>query len=479
MTATSADIKPTTFKAPAIEWWRVIAYFFMLSLVGLRFYPIVLVILVFLLWRWKTDRYFIMVELFILLGDFAFKANNVLPVKLSDFALVAGVIGFVIYIKNREVKRVTYAMFGYFAVLVLLASTSLESMSIQFVMMRNYLIIIAFFIPLLIFANTDFEWDKFIHSVVLHSLVICGFYVVDTFLLGGYILMPGALASKHPSTFFDPVIFMYVMPRHYPYGLYWLILCIIPITHKWVRLSWAQWSIVLLAIFASRTNSLLFALIVCYVCFRSNLKQVVRYSLLGVVALFIGYFADTYTGRHLRLADNIDQFISLDAARDDADLAEFGTGRMAQIIPKWQLLSEMDRLDVGFGFLHPTLTTNPVFQIRNEYYTDVSRADELATAVEVTQVQTILDCGYLGLLAQFAFYIGVYFIIRRLKYSSYYLCAFVGVSVLGIGGFAGVTQRDGLLIVALALATVFLANKPKRNSAPTTAITENSEITTT
>lgn len=473
MAIESPVIKPDTFKAPASEWWRVIVYCFLLSLLGLRFYPIVLVLFIFMLWRWKTNRYIILVELLILMGDFSFKANNVLPFKLSDFALVLGVIGFVIYRKNREVKRVTYAMLGYFAVLFLLASTSLESMSVQFVMMRNYMIIVAFFIPLLIFANRNFEWDKFIHAVVIHVLVICGFYVVDTFILGGYILLPGSLASKYPSTFYDPYIFQYHMPRHYPSGLYWLILCIIPLTHRWIRFSWVQWTIILLALLASRTNSLLFALIVCYVLFRDNVKQVMKYAALGTVALIAGYFIDASTGGHLRLAGNIDQFVSLEAARDDADLAEFGTGRMAQILPKWQLLSEMDRLDVGFGFLHPTLTTNPVFQIRNEYYSDVSRADELATAVEVTQVQTILDCGYLGLLAQFAFYIGVYFIIRRLKYSSYYLCAFVGVSVLGIGGFAGVTQRDGLLILCLALGAIFLANKPRIQEENQSQIPEN------
>lgn len=434
----------------------------MLSLLGLRFYPVILIVLIFLLWRWRTDRYFILVELMILMGDYAFKPNAVLPFKLSDIALVVGVIGFIIYRKNREVKRVTLAMLGYFAVLLLIASTSLESMSVQFVMMRNYMIIIAFFIPLLIFANQDFDWDKFIHSVVIHALVICGFYVIDTYILGGYTLLPGALPTSNPPTFLDPYIFVYNFPRHYPSGLYWLILCIIPLTHRMVRLSWQQWLIVILALFASRTNSLLFSLIVCYVLFRNNLKQVMKYAVMGIVILVAGYFIDSSTGGHLRLAGNIEQFISLEDAQDDVDLAEFGTGRMAQILPKWQLLTDMGRLDVGFGFLHPTLTTNPVFQIRNDYYSDVSQADELATAVEVTQIQTILDCGYLGLLAQFAFYIGVYFIIRRLKYSSYYLCAFVGVSVLGIGGFAGVTQRDGLLLLSVALGAVFLANKPKR-----------------
>lgn len=463
MTAESVNLKKETFKAPASEWWQVIGFCLTLSLLGLRFYPIALVCIVLLLMRWQRNRYFLLIEILILMGDFAFKANDVLPFKMSDISLVLGVVGFVIYRKNREVKYVTFAMLGYFAVLLLLASTSLESMTVQFVMMRNYMIIIAFFIPLLLFANKNFDWDMFIHALVIHALVICGFYVVDTFILGGYVLLPGSLAMSHKSTIFSLRIFEYGMPRHYPYGLYWLVLCIIPITYRWVRLSWIQWVIILLSLLASRTNTLLFALIACYVLFRQDVRQVLKYGILGVGLLIIGYFADSATGGHLRLASNIDQFASLSVAQDDEDLAEFGTGRMAQILPKWALLDEMERLDVGFGFLHPTLTTNPVFQIRNDYYSNEALANELATAVEVTQVQTILDCGYIGLLAQFAFYIGIYFIIRRLKYAKFYLCAFVGVSILGIGGFAGVTQRDGLLIVALALAAVFLVNKPRRD----------------
>lgn len=466
LNSTSAIASSTTptFRAPAVRWWQAIAYCLLVSLLGLRFYPILLPIVIFLIWRWRTDRYSFLVELMILMGDYALKANHVLPFKISDFALVAGVVGFCIYRKNKVVKRISLAMLAYFAALFALASTSVESMSVQFVMMRNYMIIIAFFIPLLVFANRNFDWEKLMRVIVLHALVLCGFYVVDTFFFNGYVLLPGSWASSNYSTFYAPYVdvLSFALPRHYPYGLYWLLLCILPLTTGLIRFSWQQWTLIALALFASRTNSLLFALVVCFICFRPNLRQVAQYAVIGVAALVAGYFIDSATGRNLRLADNFDQFTSLDAAQDEADLAEFGTGRMAQILPKWALLSEMDRLDVGFGFLHPTLTTNPIFQIRNDYYTDVSRADELATAVEVTQVQTILDCGYLGLLAQFAFYIGVYFIIRRLRYARYYLCAFVGVSVLGVGGFAGVTQRDGLLILSLALGAILLANKPPR-----------------
>lgn len=461
-TGVAAIKKPAAFSAPATEWWPAVGYCLMLSLTGLKFFPVLLGIVIFLTWRWRTDRYAFLVELLLIMGDYGFKRNDVLPMKLSDVALIIGVVGIIIYRKNIYVSRVSKAMLAYFAVLILIASTSVESMNVQFVMMRNYLIIIAFFIPLLTFANRNFSWEKMERTIVVHALVICAFYVIDTFLLG-FILLPGTTPWGEPSTFYNPRFEILGLGRHYPYGLYWLVLCIPAITSKRIRFSVGQWILIVLALYASRTNSLLFALVVCFVFFRPNIKQVGKYLVIGVFAIVAAYFVDSHTGRNLRLADNIDQFTSLSAAQDNIDLAEFGTGRMAQIIPKWLLLDEMDRLDVGFGFLHPTLTTNPIFQIRNDFYSDVSQADELATAVEVTQVQTILDCGYLGLLAQFAFYIGTYFLIRKLKHAKYYLCAFVGMSVLGIGGFAGVTQRDGLLIIALALGMVFLANKKKLN----------------
>lgn len=447
-----------SFSAPSSQWWTAIAYCLLLSLLGLQFFPILLPIAIFLVWRYRTDRYAFAVELFLLLGDYGFKHNDILPFKFFDVAFLFGIVGIIIYRKNPYVGRVTKAMLAYFAVLIVIASTSVESMKVQFVMMHHYWLIIAFFIPLVTFANRKFSWSRMIHAIVLHALVICGFYVVDTFMLG-FVLLPGTLAWGDPSTFYHPVIAPLQLARHYPYGLYWLVLCIVPLTTKSIRFSWGQWALIILAIFASRTNSLLFALVACLVLFRPNAKQVAKYAAIGAVCLCVGYFVDNATGRNLRLADNLDQFTSLRAAQDEADLSEFGTGRMAQIIPKWLLLCEMDRVHLGFGFLHPTRTTNPIFQIRNDFYTDVSKADEISTGVEVTQVQTILDCGYLGLLAQFAFYIGTYFILRRLKHAKYYLCAFAGMSVLGIGGFSGVNQPDGLLIVGMALGMVFLANK--------------------
>ncbi len=428
-------------------------------MIGLRIYPLLLVGLMFFIWVWRNDRYYFMVEIMLLIGSFGMVPFNVFPIRIADICLPLSLFAMFIYRKTPAIKRITLAMIAYFAVVILIASTSLESMSVQFYRMRNYFTIMLFFIPLLIFANKAFKWDKFLDALTVHTLVICAFYIIDTYIVGGYILLPDTHPGGMESTIFDPYYSNFGI-RHWPQGLYVLVPLVPALNYGKLRFSWLQWLIIIGALYASKTNSLLFALIICWVFFRPGLKKVALYSATATVLIIGGYFIDRATGDNLRLASNIDQFSALEAAQDDEDLAEFGTGRMAQILPKWELLSDMHRLHIGFGFLHPKLSTNPKFQIRNDYYSDISQADEVATEVEVTQVQTILDIGFIGLLAQTLFFVGVYFIIRRMPQANYYLCTVVGNSFLGIGGFAGFTTIQGLTLLAFILGAVLCANKP-------------------
>lgn len=454
--------KLETFRAPASKWWQAIAFLLTLSLLGLQFYPAFLAIIIFFLWRWRwiSNRYDFIVEIMIFFGSFGYFAGNTFPFVTSDIAVLLGLIGFLVYRKNRTVKHITYALLCYFIAVIAIAMTSVESISVQAYRMRHYFAIIAFFIPLLTFANRKFEWDQFINSVVLHALVICGFYVVDTYIIGGFILMPNVHAGGIESTFNSPYITGFLsLPRHYPTGLFWLIPCVIWLNEKRIRFSTLQWIVILLALFATRTNSLYFALIGCWIISRPKFKEVVTYALIGVVTIVALYFVDSATGRYLRLADNIEQFTSLGKAQDEEDIAEFGSGRMAQIIPKWLLLEELDRVDLGFGFIHPEKTTNPIFMIHNEFYTDVTQADEVATAVEVSQVQTIFDIGVIGLIIQTTFFFGIFFIIRRLRHARDYLNAIIGVSLLGIGGFSGFIGSDGQILIATILGAILLVNK--------------------
>lgn len=418
-----------------------------------------LVLLMFLIWVWSKDRYYFTVEAMLLIGGMGLVPFTALPVRIADLCLPLCILTILIYRKSKQIKAVTIAMIAYFAVVILIASTSLESMSVQFYRMRNYFTFIVFFIPLLIFANKKFEWNKFMDAFTVHALVICGFYIVDTFIIGGYILLPDTHAGGIVSSILEPYYGILGI-RHWPQGLYILVPLIPALNYGKLRFSWLQWLLIIGALYATKTNSLLFALIVCWVFFRPQLKKIALYSGLAAVLLVGGYYLDNATGGNLRLAENIDQFSALETAQDDEDLAEFGTGRMAQILPKWELMTDMHRLHIGLGFLHPKLSTNPKFQIRNDYYTDISQADEVATEVEVTQVQTILDIGLIGLLAQTLFFFGIYFIIRGAPQAKYYLCTAVGNSVLGIGGFAGFTTIQGLTLLAFILGAVLCANKP-------------------
>lgn len=454
------------FAAPAAEWWRAIGYFLCLSLVGLRFYPALVLLAFVLAMRWRQDRYAFLIELTYFFGGFAFLHSNALPFKPSDIALVVSVCAVFIYRRSPLVSRILWLTLAYFAAIFLIATTSDESIRVQIVMMRNYFTIIGFLIPFLVFANCDFEWNRFIRSVVLHVLVVCGFYVVDTFLICGMVLVPGSLAieslngpvySDFNNLLWRPGDFMW-WPRHYPPGLYWMALCIVPLARRQLRLSWQQWLLVILSFVSCRTMTFMAGLLVGFICFRGKVRQALVIGAASVVAITGLYFVDSAMGSPLRIASTVDQFSSLEAAADNEDLAEFGSGRMAQILPKWELLGDLNRYWLGLGFLHPTLTTNPKYQIKNEYYVDVSKSEETATGVEVTQFQTILDCGFLGLIVQTAFFVGIYFVIKRLRYSQYYLCVLVAVSIFGIGGFAGLTQRDGLLLLAVTLGTVLLAN---------------------
>lgn len=141
-------------------------------------------------------------------------------------------------------------------------------------------------------------------------------------------------------------------------------------------------------------------------------------------------------------------------------LIKFGTGRIAQILPKLDYMLSTGKQYTGFGFLHDDLTTNNQFVITNEFYTDVTQSEETVARVEVTQVQTILDAGLIGFLIQTFYYLAIYFwVLRPLPYSKSYLIVLFCISFFGIGGFAGLISRQGLLLLGLTTAAILLCQK--------------------
>lgn len=443
------------------EWWWPLMFLLSMSLTGLNFPLGYLGIIVVLVNRFLNDRYDFIICVTLLFGGYALVSDEDFPIKLQDIALLISVVGIFIYKKTPELKKVTLLLFAYALVLVLVAKTSDETMAVQIRRLRGYLMIVYFFIPLMAFSGREFDVRYFFKRLMIFAIIICWFYIIDGFILNGWVLLPDASNQyEHSSTFTNLIWYplQFTFPRKYPPGLYILALCLLPVM-KYYKLSRNQWIVVLLAFAATRTMSIIGGLLIAYVIFQGHFKVVAKYFAIALVAVASLYFVDRSTGGFLRIQSTIDQFISLDAVQDEEDLAEFGSGRMSQIIPKMEVLYDLDREWLGLGFLHPELTTNPKYWIKNELYTDVTQSEEVATAVEVSAIQTILDVGYIGLILQTLFYICIYYVIRRLKYAKYYLMAFVVISIFGIGGFAGVTTHHGLLLVGLSLAVVFLANK--------------------
>lgn len=112
----------------------------------------------------------------------------------------------------------------------------------------------------------------------------------------------------------------------------------------------------------------------------------------------------------LRIVQLVEQFEVLKNPDDPELLIKFGTGRMAQILPKIDHMLATGKQYTGFGFLHEDLTTNNEFVIINELYSDVTQSEETVARVEVTQIQTILDAGLIGLLIQTIYYLAIYFL---------------------------------------------------------------------
>ena len=144
---------------------------------------------------------------------------------------------------------------------------------------------------------------------------------------------------------------------------------------------------------------------------------------------------------------------------DDEDLAAIATGRGAQIIPKLELLFKYDREWLGLGFLSRDRTKSNKYIIENELYANPEFSEEVATGVESTPFQIMLDVGILGLIIHVAFLFGLWFIIRRLPDSGFFVSVMVVFIVAGISGFSGLIRIGGELWASLAWAACVLASK--------------------
>lgn len=453
------------------DWVTAIVFLLAMSMIGLQF-PLGYLIVPFMLLRsWKRSRTHFIIQLTLFCGGYALIGEHNMPFKLEDLGMLLGFLGVFIYRKPPLVRKIVIAWVFYAVSLLALAMFSDETMAIQIRTLRTWLAFIYFLVPLMCFAGEKFDMGEFLQTLVPYVLVLCTFYIMDAFIINGHVLVPNSYMDReafagYKSAFWNPAIYSFgYFPRKYPPGIYWLALIVLPLS-RYYRFRWWQWALVLGGLMATRTFTVIIAIIFGYMVFQPNPGKKMRYAILGVTLLAVGYTVDSTLPVNpdnedstLRIKSSLDQIFALQDAQDDEDFSETGSGRIAQVLPKFELMYSYGKEWTGIGFLHPQLTKSTKYIIINEYYTDIERNQEVATGIEVIPLQVLLTVGYIGLIIHFAFYIYLYVAIRRLKYSLYFLSVGVVTFIFGLGGFSGWITPMCLFLLALTMAAVLLANR--------------------
>ncbi|MDE6196947.1 MAG: hypothetical protein K2F91_03655 [Muribaculaceae bacterium] len=455
------------------EWKMPLLFMLSMSLVGLEFVPAILFIAAILIHQFRHDRYNFVIMLTIFFGGYGLASPSQFPVKPTDLCLTASVILAFIYRKNRTEKCLITCIVCYIAILIFLATYSLESLSVQMLTIRNYMSILYFIVPVACFAGRRFDIQVFMHKAVLFVLIMGIFYLVDFFILCGNVLVPQVFVwGGFYSTFYAPIIdpLSFSMSRKYPSGLCIFVLAIFPIS-RYYRLAWWQWLILVGAVVVGKTITLLGTFVIAYIFFMGKIKTLIKWSVIGLVGAVGIYFVDEWITpkgyrdnieSRLRIKSTVDQFTALAEIADDEDLARFASGRMAQILPKFELVKKEKRQWTGLGFLHLEHTKIPRYIIYNEYYNDWEQREELAGAVENVPATIYIFSGYGGLIAHAVFWLALWLIVRKKRESAYFTSVLLMCLLIGMNGMLNTDNFNGLGLIALSLAAVLLTNKDQK-----------------
>ncbi len=450
-------------------WWRLpLFYLLTLSIVGLELYPFLAISIAFLAYQWRHDRYNFLIMLTILWGGFGF--FSVASFSIYNIALLASIVLWFVMRKPTNIKGTLLAKLLNFAFMLIIAMLSVESMKVQFLMMSRYWLILYIIVPFAIFSGHSFDFYVFLQKLMPFALMIGIFYILDAYIISGHILIPNDTGLNN-STFFSPAIHFFsgIVYRIYPTGLFFYSLLFIPLVMNY-SLRWWQWCIFIGSLAACQTFTVIIGFAVVYVVFKGSFKQICKWCFVGIIAFVSIYLIDGLLPKvergesqqsSLRIKSSIDQFIDLYNAVDEEDIAEFGSGRMAQILPKTEIVSRENRELIGLGFLHPSKTTLNQYIINNELYTDVEKSEEVATGVEVTQIQVYITMGWLGVFVVTLFYLYLYFTIRKFPHSYYFLSVLALNFMWGFGGFAGIYVAEGCMTIGISYAAIILSERER------------------
>ncbi len=139
--------------------------------------------------------------------------------------------------------------------------------------------------------------------------------------------------------------------------------------------------------------------------------------------------------------------------------------RAAQAIPKIELLYNEHRQWTGFGFLDYLGNTPARYIFYNDLYFEEFSEDnwEVANDIEVSALRVFVSIGYIGLAAHVAFFIMLWFTIRKKRYVRYFLSVLFAYVWFGIGDYGGLISATTLILLGLTYGTVLLASREGYN----------------
>lgn len=456
-----------------------LAFMLSASLTGLHFPLGYLGILLILVRSFTRSRADFVIQLTLLIGGYSLTTGMDLYLPVDALVVVISLIVLVLFRKNRLLQQIMAVLVFYALAMFVFMLLSDESLAIQY---RGYLIWQSFFyfiIPVAAYSRHPFDARQFMIKLYPYAFIYCWYYIIDAVIFSGPVLLPrdsSWVFSGVINMFYDltwaPLSFNIV--RMWPQGLYIFILLLYP-TMRYFKLSKTQWALVVIALLISRTVMFTLGLLLCALLLSGNFKRVLKYAGLGLGALVVLYFVDSepyqviddstvndeaagYTST-LRISSTVKQFTDLTDIQDETDLAKFGTNRMAQIIPKWQLLYELGREWIGFGWLSKKDTKMSKYIIDNEFVDNTDESEEVAIGVEMVPVNIILTVGFLGLIIHIGVFVMLLWLIRRLKYFAWPLSVMCTFAFIGLSGLSGLVYIHGLYMSALIYGITIVANR--------------------
>lgn len=446
------------------DWQIALCFMVCCVLTGLHIYPAVLGVVAMLVWAYKREPYHFVIMSLLFAGSYGLMGESVLRLKMADVALLSSICLFVVFRKPPIVRKTIWLWLVYAIALVAIAMKSDELLKVQIIIIRRYLMFAFFIVPIVVFIRQSFTLNNFWDKLIPYCIIASTFYILDAFILDGNILMPGL--SKNNPWHITPL--SGYITRNYPPGIYILSFLIYPLSRGMLRLPRWMWWIMIIALLSTQTFSVLIAFGATYILFHGGFLQLLKYSVAGVLLLVGAYFVDGILPQRnteagyisaLRIKSSVDQFFDLMEFVDEEDLARFGSGRMAQVLPKVSLVTEEHRELTGLGFLHPEYNTVKRYEITNTLYVDQSIAEEVAAEVEVGIMQIYISAGWLGLLVHALYLFGLFWFVRKLPHVGFFLSIMFCCSIMSIGGFATLITFHGLGLLAVSYSAIILAGR--------------------